>query len=476
MPENDSSRSRLFVSEAILLVGVGLLTSYAAWARGGTVVSLQWPFLWLALFISLLLIVGPLVDGAARSDVSIWLAFGRRIGRIVTDPVTGFFGVFLVLLLIQWLNAGRERVYDFAAFKWVYGPPPQHGLPGAIQKDEALEMLRWFVPACVAALAVRHGLKTRYALRTLFGIILANACVLCCVGVAQFVSGTNSIYWMFPDMGIHFFAGFGYQNHGAAYCFLCMCLTLGFLIRLIRQGDEDLRRSPELWGWVGLLLLFLLSAHLALSRGVAVLCWVAMGMGLATVWATLSGNLPPAVRFNGALGLTVAVLAAGYLVLEIGGERFDNEMETLRPQSIRKGFTVRAWQIESAWRMWQGHKLYGVGGWGYRHMVGLYTDKALWPLIELTGKANVHNDAIQFLTEFGLVGVVAMAGAVCWMVGAAWRDRSSGLVKFIIIGIGGVFLYSNVDLPFRCPAVLYVWSVMLAGASVYGKRPESQPA
>lgn len=472
MPDSfEASRARLLFSEVLLTISLGFLVGYTAWARGGTVVAFQNALLPLTLPVIFLTLLGPLCDGAGWSGGLL-----RRWKGLALDPVAWLLLLLLALLLVQWLNAGRERMFDFVTGSWRYGPPADSTLPGAIKRSDALEMLRWFVPATAVVLAIRHGLASRRAIRLLMAGLMLNAALLCCVGVAQFLTKTDSIYWMLPPLTVHFFAGFGYQNHGAAFAFLNLCIALAFVVRTLARGQETgCRELAFVWGVV-LVVLFTLSAHLALSRGIAVLTWIALAFGLQAMWGVLARRLSPLAQLNGRLILAVSVLGACCLVLYAGGERFDNELETLSPQSIQAGLTVRAWQIDAAWTMWNDHPLCGVGGWGYKHMIGLYTPQELWPLILNMGKANVHNDAVQFLTEFGLLGFLCMTLAVLWMLRNGLRRWQSPWVRFLIIGMLGVMLYSNVDLPFRCPAILLLWSSVLAGVSVYDGLPEHAAA
>ena len=77
----------------------------------------------------------------------------------------------------------------------------------------------------------------------------------------------------------------------------------------------------------------------------------------------------------------------------------------------------------------------------------------------------MHNDPLQFLAEFGVVGSLLLLAAV---VALAWPVFRQRLVErparlFALLGLALVLVHSLVDLPFRCPAILFAWTAVLAG-------------
>ena len=93
------------------------------------------------------------------------------------------------------------------------------------------------------------------------------------------------------------------------------------------------------------------------------------------------------------------------------------------------------------------------------------------------GKANVHNDPLQFLAEFGLVGAGLLAALVVALLRPLW-DRHiwrQPLVLFALLGLGLTFAHSLIDLPFRCPSILWLWGTSLAALPCLLSSPAAVP-
>jgi O-antigen ligase len=98
--------------------------------------------------------------------------------------------------------------------------------------------------------------------------------------------------------------------------------------------------------------------------------------------------------------------------------------------------------------------------------VALHLDGNLHFMLR-AGSANIHNDALQYLAESGIVGFGLMLGV---LVSLSWRIRYRRLAAWmpgvlLYAGIGAIALQSTFDLPMRSPAVFYCWLAILAGAS-----------
>jgi O-antigen ligase len=134
-----------------------------------------------------------------------------------------------------------------------------------------------------------------------------------------------------------------------------------------------------------------------------------------------------------------------------------------RSDFIRYKLSKRVFLVDKALEIWADHPWFGVGGWGYRYLLGVYLEPDQWDLIE-RGRANVHNDPAQFLAEFGLFGASMLLAAIlalAWPMvrGHVWKHP---IATMPLIGLVAILLYSLIDLPFRSPAILYTWSVIAA--------------
>ena len=105
-------------------------------------------------------------------------------------------------------------------------------------------------------------------------------------------------------------------------------------------------------------------------------------------------------------------------------------------------------------------------------MVASHVPEKYWPALETRGWANVHVDLLQFLTEFGVVGLGLLLAALGVMVRDVLVPRCSRHDAFCAMAVAGLLLTvvsSFVDIPFRCPAILYTWVVLLAALPAIAK-------
>ena len=365
---------------------------------------------------------------------------------------------------------------------WIFGAPRVEWLPSCVTAREGTEMLYWFFPAFAAVLCIRHGLDNRRSIRILYWLIMANAGLLAAFGIVQLVSGTHSIYWRQPvPLDNHFFAAFGYANHAGAFFTLIFCIGAGLLLYYMRwrtSGWVPLQRKRGQWVYWFLgpaLAVSVVAAVFSLSRTATVLTLLASVILGASVRTIAGKSLTKATRFYiliSVLGLAVlAFLAVNAFV----GKRVRAEFEHTSAGSVYdQTLGGRFWQTKAAAAIWRDNPWFGVGGWGYRYYIGFYVEEEILRKCRerKIGAANVHNDPVQFLAEFGVIGfglLFATAALLIWPVisGGAWKRE---IVLFPLLGVGMVLVQSLIDLPLRCPAILNTCFVVLAASGEYVKR------
>jgi hypothetical protein len=470
--------SSLPTDERIVVWIIFLLAALPAWLRGGTHAPWTQPVLVFSI-VSFLVLVGLSWARRRRPGVDPSGAPGSFIN--LRDPLFWLGAAFLLLLVLQWWNAGRVLFYDSADKAWAYSPPRHVGWPSAITRLEARQMLDWFVPAWVILVAIRSPGFSAVAVRRVWRLMVFNAALLALFGIVQFISGTTRMYWL-VQMRPHFFASFGYPNHAGSYFLMTMCMAAGLLAHDIGPGGGFARWARRI-GLGAAFLLSLVGANLSLSRLAVMLSWLLV-IPLAALWIRfLWPRLEPVRRVHVVAAALAIISLAGLLTLGLGRDAIRKEF---KPEDDNKTFmdretSFRWFQMKSAVQVWRDHPWCGVGGWGYRYLIGHYVPRDLWRKIT-EGKANVHNDPVQFLAEFGLWGAGAMAAVVVILLAGAWRVRAGWPPIFLLplMGLVLVWMQSLIDLPFRSPAVVNLWLIALAGvARVAAPRktpPPSPPA
>jgi hypothetical protein len=269
-----------------------------------------------------------------------------------------------------------------------------------------------------------------------------------------------------------FFASFGYTNHAAAYFVLTGALAAGFLFREVfhRERRPKAIRAGLL---AAVLLLCLTGANLSLSRAGVILA-SALALFIAT-YALIQGwrRLGKASRVNLGAG-TLAILFIFYFaVAGFGSKAIQDEFRVKRPvhhvlfpvlDEVNLGLGDRPLLANVSLRIWQDNKMLGVGGWGFRYLLPHYVPSQKWGWVTFPGRANVHCDPLQFLAEFGIVGCGLLLAAMLTLLVPLFRNtqRRHPLWVMGVIGLSFVGVFSLIDLPFRCPAILCTWVVMLA--------------
>ena len=458
--------------ETWLVAGVMLLLGYAVWLRGGAYVPLQGPLPWLGGMLLVMLFAVPVLTRGERSAVGV-LASSLR--RLFTDPIFYLGLTFLALLWLQMWNAGRAQIFDETTARWTYSPPPHPGWPSAVTRAEAAEMLRWFFPAWALLLVLRSRMIMFRGARGLYIAMGINAGALALVGLKNYTpimphgdGGSSAV--------IAPFASFDYANHAASFFVLLLLLGLGLLLHeLVGRG-----RRRKRWGRITLLsaaaFLTLAGANLSLSRA-GMLSWLAMLT--AAAYAIVGGwrRMEPATRLNVAMACAGAICLCFFFVDGFGKQGFAREAGRLIQLRPAGEVEARSFQARTALRMWRDYPWFGGGGWGYRYLAGTYLAPDQWPRLGI-GDANVHNDPVQFLAEFGAVGGGLLAAcAIVLLVPVARKGiLTQPLVLFPLLGVGWTFGHSLVDLPFRCPAILYHWLTILACLPQMLRPPHGAPA
>jgi len=469
-------------------LALGALLAYTAWVWGGLRPSFHRAGVGLAAAV----LAALALEGRAA------------VFRVVLrDPVFYLGLAFLAFLAIQWFNAGREQYFDIVYRRWTFTDPPLPGWPFAFSRPEAAQMLAWFFPAWTIAVAIRSRLLARRALRGLLAFVAGSAALLAAFGLAQYASGTRAIYWRQPLDG-HFFASFGYGNHAGPFFVLAESVALGLLFREIldsRRGHADTPSAMRLrhpWRVAGLVLVATLcavGANMGFSRA-GILLNAALGLFAAGyLWKRAWVRLTAAGRLNLA-ALTAGVAGTLFFLVAGFGEHGIRKEFMLRPAAPETLHT--AWEridlelghrpafARAAWAIWREHPWFGVGGWGYRYLVADHVPERYWPALQTRGWANAHVDGLQFLAEFGAVGMGLLLAALGAMVRDVLAARSGRRDAFCAMATAGLLLtvvFSLVDIPFRCPAILYTWVALLsamplvgaptpAGQSVPFRRPQ----
>ena len=456
-----------------MLFFLSLLIVYISWMRSGNSHGYQPPIIWLSVICLVCLVWKLIVARFFRKERQSAGAVVRHTPvNLLKDPLFAIAVLFISYLALQWYNAGRFLYFDPARSLWHFSEPINPYLPSAVSAKEAWEMLVWLVPCFLISLCIRHGLASRSGIRNLLMLLVVNSGLLGLFGLIQFFSDAKEVFWVWPQ-STHFFASFSYQNHSGEFFLLMLCLSVGLLFRLLLF--DKAARFRKLWIVILSLicLVDLLSVHFSLVAASTLFAWAVVAVAIVFAGVIIFKRFPRVMRLN----LLVSVFIFASLVFcAMSGSAREKVFKEIGDKASREclinDFDIRWWQDVTAYDMWKDHPWFGVGGWGYRHFLGFYMPQKAWILVKETGCANVHNDFMQFLVEFGALGFGLLLFAVVILFWPVFRYPLWGhpLILFPVLGVLMTCLHCLIDLPFRNTAILVVWTTMLTAAGEYARR------
>ncbi len=453
--------------DAFLNVWLVMTLCLSAWLWSGLRI-VYIPYLSVATLMLLLCVCGLKIHAHCKGY--------RRPFFSSIDPLVPIGLLLLLYGGIQVWNAGRLPYFDVGLQQWVYAPAPYPRLPSSYNRGEAFRFMQWFWVAWGLAITTRFLSRNghRAYLRRSMIALTINAGLLSLFGLFTFFITPGRMFGL-QRVGQRFFASFPYVNHAAAFFVMMAAVAAGLLLQItLTRPPRD--KHDGRWILLFTLLTFLcvVGANFAFSRAGIILAWglTACGAiyGLFKSWRILK----PAARLNMAAATFAAVAVFYFFISGFGSDHIRRRFTvrsapTLQmiPQlaGINLDLTVRPRLWQAGWEVFKSHRVYGTGGWGFRYALAMHISPDEWStIVERSGRANVHNDPIQFLSEFGIVGstiLILGLGILLWplLSRKTWRDTCTCLVG---IGLLLVYIFSLVDLPFRCPAVLWTWTVLLA--------------
>lgn len=423
------------------------------------------PLLWLAVLTVEALVLLPSVrKGETLSDAR------SRVGHAVLhDPFTYLGLAVISMAVVQWLNSGCVLVYLSDADVWQFSRPPVTWLPFSIDPKAALANVSVLSACIVAGVVLRQGVNRagkRFLLQAAAAVSGAVAVLLvwrASAGVAPYAAlasdppacnpGSFFGFWLLMGMGAYVDALSRRQRATE------LLFSLGFIGNLIGM-------------------LFFASALAILAYGFAALLLVIYWM----LFLGLHHSRPVQIKL---FLITLVVCASTVLAITyvFPGNPVVGKMKSLAAWGQQwHALTVdRETRMSAVLKIWKEHPWVGVGADGFFHHVGTVMQGKDWAVIR-RDQAFVRNDCLQYLCEYGALGVglllavvACLVGPVCYRLRLAWQEgavgetesrmllfRLSPLVVTGILATALCFAESWLASPFHSPAVLASWFFVMA--------------
>ena len=260
------------------------------------------------------------------------------------------------------------------------------------------------------------------------------------------------------------------RNHYAAYLVLCLSVGIGLLIASMGQGAGAGSWRQRLRHIGQLILSAKAPLRIFLAIMVIALVLTHSRMGNTAFFASMLITATLALFLFKDMPRPVVFLIASLIVIDIfiigswvGLEKVrDRIAETTLAGESRDEFGIHSF------RMWQDYPLFGAGAGSYysvypRYRVG---DTSSGFLVD-----HAHNDYLELLSEYGILGILLPAGTVILALGnaiLAQRKRRNQLARGIgfaaTMAITAMLIHATVEFNLQIPAYAATFMVILAMA------------
>ena len=427
------------------------------------------------------------------------------------DPLLYAMLVFLLLLIVPIFNHALCPNCDCVAIAAGADPGPTVSyFPFCVNVKDHVGVLTWFVPAFLAALAVRHAL-VREGKRILLEMIVWNGAALAIFGFIEQATGASFVFWETPEHPVYFFSVFGYPNAAGAFFTMIFAFSIGLWryhareTDFLREANKGRRTVGQSTYWlhahyplVATVLLLFAVLYTRSRAAILLMSVLSVAASIYIVLEALGHNVERARRLKTIIVSAVGLSVIGVTVLVFAPKEISAEMKTADLAAIADRVTGKTeWHVDAAWELFKEHPAFGIGGWGYKHLCLPYVpprvrrDFGKW---YSRGSANVHNDYLQFLCEHGAIGVallltmlVLMVWPTCVVWGRLYQasrfarpDLSPPKPKaifalpaaafWIFMGSAAVLVHACGDCPFRGAAVLTTLFAALPAAEGFIPR------
>ena len=504
-----------FLCRNIVAISVGATLSVVAWLFGGARAGELLRVLPWLLFIVL---EAFLIFPQPHEMETTHQARSRVWKRLRKDPLVLIMGATLVILAIPFMNCGLCNVCDYPKILLGANPrPPLPFLPFCVNRLEHLNVFLWFLGAFTLVAAVRYGcLKS--GKRLVLHIVVWN-------GVALAVLGGIQIMYEIPGplgqtFGAakldHFFSTFGYSNMAGCYFSTLFALAVGLWrwefekVRELEKKEADRIQAPSSFRFwnrhymlIAAVILFFAAMN-TLSRASIMLSSSMAVVFFAHAAASFLKRMSRARRFKASAVCALVFVVLALLVVRYMPKDVRAEVDTIETRAVLDRVSGK-YQCEqrAALAILKDSPVFGCGGWGFVHFSAEKLSQREKSNFEYAwgrvGRANVHNDWLQFAAEHGLV-VLGLILAVVYLlispVGRVWRALYAAVcftktkeqpphphalfvipapAFCILVAAGAVVIHSFGDCPLRSAAVSMLFFTMLAAIDGFLPRVEDAP-
>ncbi len=198
-----------------------------------------------------------------------------------------------------------------------------------------------------------------------------------------------------------------------------------------------------------------------------------IGTGIRSAWLAVIVMLMGAAFFVWHGKWKSIIGGALVMAVTVGVVAFSNANYLNRMQSIsdmqQQQVAERFLMWESSFRMFKDQPLFGVGAgnWGDAYQQTYISPNAKEPY-----QRHAHSDYMQFLAEYGIVGLLGFLTMTVSLTVFAWRHRDNPWAAAFFFGHTALMLYAATENPFReYGTIRFYWLVLAIVLSGTGATP-----
>lgn len=369
------------------------------------------------------------------------------------------------LLLLFWSQRNRREALRWHFVMWLPIMLCAYALGSMVWSHTYLggvEAIRWFIFAVIVWLVLNCASRERFPMLA-WGVHLGALAVVL-LGASQFWFDVRII-----PQGPNPAASFVNRNFAAEFVVCTLPFSAYLLFTQKKSAVLAFLAFSSAFSLVFLMMCgtrsALLAAYITLPL-IALMIWLNRGKFSMGAWASGQRILVLGIFFSTFIGL--GLIKAGNPSAELTGQNAFQRtiLRTSQISATDQTLNIRKVMWEATFRMIEKRPLTGVGAGAWEVDIPLYQAEGS----QLETDYYVHNEVLQLLGEYGLVGWLFMLLLIVYCLTAAWRtirnrsDAASNenpIRAVALISLLALMVVCNIGFPWRLASTGVMFALCL---------------